>query len=430
MIKFAPCGNGIRPYARCTTLPFVLLMALLSTIQPAVAQDGYEFWDGKVRVNGYISQGWQSIEADQGARPEATDTASGFNRLRANIAFTAQVSERISAYLELGEEPNDFEGTEFGQISQDLAFLDIAVNDWLVFRTGNIVTTVQNFIPYSDGAIVQGNPLIGNSPIDFITAEQGVQLIGSHPLGEGLFRNLGWDVSITNPNFFENFDGDRPYQVAAKLRIKIAGGLEFGTGIFQVDGSDQFTPAGGNGAPSPGGGMTSALWFGDGDNYNFPGTPTNSNETHTAIIPGIDAFLWLVDAKWQPHRLPLMLRTWFGSAEDEWRYVDSSGAQTTFGLGAADVIDRNSKIQYAGGEGKYDLTESLYVAVRYSFAENDSEGASGETDLDRTQIGGGYWLNEATLIKTEYVRQSEGPGGPGQIGADWDGVTAELSVVF
>lgn len=406
-------------YAGCIGL------GLFTSLQAHAA----EFWDGKVKATGYLMQGWQSLEADAPARAAATDTSSGFNRLRVNLTFQAQISERISAYIELAEEPNDFEGAEFGQISQDLAFIDLQVNDWLIFRGGNIVNTVHNYIPFSDGAMVQGNPLIGNSPIDFITAEQGVQLVGTHQIGNGFVNNVGWDFAITNPNFFENFDADKPYQFFGKLRFGLNHGFNIGGGIFYADGSDQFNSLGGNAVPTPGAGKTSAIWHGDGDSYNFPGTATNSRETHTAIVPGIDVFMWQIDGKWQPEAFPVILRGWAGMAKDDWRYVNGAGVLASLS-GAADVVQQESEIMFFGVEGKYNFSDKIYGAVRYSYADNDSPGAVGDTSLDRIQVGAGYRFNKATLGKIEYVRQNEAAGGPGQIGGDWDGVSMEVSFVF
>lgn len=400
-----------------------------------VSAQAVELFDGKVDVKFYLAQGWQSaVETDSvsPAFPVATDAESGFRRLRANIVFTAQITDRLSAYLELAEEPNDWSTAEVGQISQDLAFIDYKLTDSLLFRFGNVVTTLQNYIPYSDGAVVQGNPLIGNSPIDFITAEQGIQLVGTHPISDGFVNNIGWDFTITNPNFLQagNFFEDMPYQFFGKVRFAMDHGLNFGGGIFYVDGSDQFISAGGSAVPAPGAGKTSAMFFGDGENYSLPGQSPNSRSMHVALIPGIDVFYWQLDAKWDVPTIPLTLRAWGGIAEDNWRYVNAGGAQTTFGLSPATVIEQDSEMPYYGVEGKFNLSDKFYVAARYSWAENDSPGATGDTDLDRIQVGGGYWINDSMLFKLEYISQSEGIGGPGQIGADWDGFGAEASIAF
>jgi hypothetical protein len=42
----------------------------------------------------------------------------------------------------------------------------------------------------------------------------------------------------------------------------------------------------------------------------------------------------------------------------------------------------------------------------------------------------GYWINDRTLWKVEYVNQDEGVNSGGQIGQGFDGFTSEISVKF
>ncbi len=399
-----------------------------------------EFWDGKVKMKGYLSQGWQDISADgvsNGGVPNDID--SGFRRLRFNLTFNFQLSERISGYVELAEEPDDWEDLEIGQISQDLAFVDIKLMDWVLFRTGNIVTTVANYIPFSDGAMVQGNPLIGNSPIDYITAEEGAQLVGNHEIGNSLLKTVGWDFAVTNPSFFESFREENTYQYFGKVRFAFAHGLNIGGGMFYNDISDAFDTAGVNPVPALGLGEASAIWHGDGDDYNLGnrgriGTIGNSRIGHAANVPGIDVFLWQLDALWTIPKTPVTLRAWGGMAEDDFRLVNAAGGQTTYHRGdAIGVVQQDSSVSYFGVEGKVKLPIkqfNTYLAARYSWADNTSEGATGDTTLDRIQVGGGWWANDSTLLKVEYVHQDEGANSPGNVNQEWGGVNAELSFTF
>jgi len=412
-------------------IPIVPLVCLCMQAQAA------EFWDGRVKVAGYLAQHWQSLEAD--GSTAAASAESGFSRLRLSLGFTYTVNERVGGYFEISEEPNDLGGADFGGGSgllQDLGWIDIKLSPEVTFRTGNLVTTLHNYIPYSDGGIVQGNPLIGNSPIDFITAEEGAQIIGNHSLsGNSLVKSIGWDVAVSNARFFETggFVDDQPYQFYGKLRFGMSHGFNIGGGVFFVDGSDQFTPGGGNGPLANGGGAASALFIGDGDNYNLTGTVAASRETHVALIPGVEATLIQLDAKWDIPSTLHTLRLWGGYAEDDWRHVDAGGTQTT-ALNrvdpAADLVKQDSELYYFGAEGVFRFNDDVYAAVRYSYADNDSPGAIGDTSLERIMIGAGWWFAERTLAKIEYVHQSEGDGGPGNINDDWDGVVGELSVSF
>lgn len=77
-----------------------------------------------------------------------------------------------------------------------------------------------------------------------------------------------------------------------------------------------------------------------------------------------------------------------------------------------------------------DVAESVYVAGRFTLVRNLSDWAGDENLLTRIQVGLGYRFWDYALLKAEYVRQTEETDSPGQIGAGWQGVLLELSVLF
>ena len=178
----------------------------------------------------YLAQGFQHIQADEGAFVnDNIRMESGFQRFRFNLDIAIKVNDIVSAYIDLGEEPNDFGSDDQFEISQDLAYIDIAVNgleQWqyeqtkLVFRAGNIVSTVFDFRGYSDGAAVQTNPLIGNSPVDFVTAESVAQVLWSHTPTLAAVAEVYADVGVTIPTFFEDYGPGRGYNYFGKVGIK------------------------------------------------------------------------------------------------------------------------------------------------------------------------------------------------------------------
>ena len=400
----------------------IACMAFGLTATPATA---FELLDGKIRADIYVMQAWQTLEADDNAyNLENSDTSSGFNRIRATIGLTLKLNDRISGYVELSEEPDDF-GDTF-QFSNDLAYLDYQITDPLVLRFGNLVTTTMNFLHYSDGAAVQTNPFSNNSIADFVTAESGIQLIGTHALN-GAFKSFGWDVGITKANFGEGegavFAADVPYQYMAKARLALSSAWSFGVGYFTVDGSDRLNPAGGNGVATG-----SGMWFGDGDNFNLPGSHnTAARDLHSGLVPGIDARLWSAEAQFEYAKG--YVRGSIGQGEDEWRFIGADGSQAVLSI-AADVVRSKSRVSFYTAETRFDVSPKVYIAGRYSYAQNDSPGVPGSPDQQRIQLGVGLWLTEGALIKAEYLRQLEERGGPGQIGDDLDGVMIETSVAF
>lgn len=64
----------------------------------------------KIQFSGAVMQSWQAgMEVDgAAANPANAESDSGFHRLRFALNVNAQVSERVSIFAELAEEPNDW----------------------------------------------------------------------------------------------------------------------------------------------------------------------------------------------------------------------------------------------------------------------------------------------------------------------------------
>lgn len=392
-----------------------------------------EFFDDKVHAKLMLMQGFQAIEANSGAFAISnTDMAPGFQRLRFNIELAVKIHDYVTAYADLGEEPNDFGTDDQFEISQDLGYIDLDIfglagraqqdQSWL-FRSGNIVSTVFDYRGYSDGAAVQSNPLIGNSPIDFVTAESGIQSLWSHKVSGSAITQVNADIGFTVPTFFEDYSGDRGFNTFGRLSLNTDFGLDLGLGWFISSLGDQvanraFTDV-----------QTAGLIQGDGDNYNFAASGASSRDTHAGLLPGLDASILQINAHYQASP-NTAFRAWAGIAKDGYSFVDGNGEQTVASQAVA-YQEIESEINYYVIEAtQYIKPNHLYIASRYSSVTNKSSAISGDKDLSRIQLGLGWWLTQNTLFKTEYVKQAEGNASAGQIGADWDGLTAELSVVF
>ncbi|MDO6486597.1 hypothetical protein Q4503_02725 [Colwellia sp. 6_MG-2023] len=395
--------------------------ALLALSVTATQVQAVEFMDGKLKINGAAMQSWQSaIEVDGAARaPEDQD--SGFHRLRYALTFNAQVTDHISVFAELAEEPNDNPN-----FAQDLAWIQFE-KDGMGLRVGNVISTTQNFIEYSDGAAVQSNPLIGNSPVDMITAEEGLWLYG-------LSDNYTWDAVLSKPSFVTDFSKDSGYNFGLRGTVGLGNGFSIGGGIFLTNadldcGSGNCTDPGG--AP-----IGSLIGVGDGDNYEF-GTDTDGvsgtpgRGSHFAIVPGINATIWQLDAQYETDNFKL--NAYYGQAQDDYSWADSSIAG--YRPVSANFTEQDSEVSFMSVKAKYNINNTVYLAARYSQSTNESTGISGDDTLDRIQLGLGYTIEENVLLKLEYVKQTEeafsgGQATDGTGEAEWDGIVAELSVTF
>jgi hypothetical protein len=88
--------------------------------------------------------------------------------------------------------------------------------------------------------------------------------------------------------------------------------------------------------------------------------------------------------------------------------------------------------QYAG-EGLYRFAGNrLYAAARYNVATGRPFGFTSDVNVDRTEIGGGWFLTQSLEAKGEYVKQNynDYPANNIRHDAEFHGVMVEAVVSF
>ena len=430
----------------------------LSKSAPAYVPAGQvnEFLNGRAEINFLALQNFQAIQVKRGAfRPADEVQSDGFGRLRVNLLLKFHITDHITADIDIAEEPNDFGNNgdrdfsfhqDYAGIEFDLFGLAGAAHDdaRLKLRIGNIGAAPFQFKGFQDGADNQGNALIGNGMTDYATAENGIELSYSKSLGGGTIR--GFDVSghMTTSSFGEAFQEDRGYNYKIQGALEFAGGFKAGLSVFQADQGDQLRFE--NGIASLAGVTTTNYRFGDGENYNFSASPSSERDTHIGVMPGLDQSILQLNLAYQPSP-ETSLTFMIGRSADDFTFADDAGNPvpgiTYFGVnGVADpngttfdstnVIAGESSVEYWIFEAqRYLIPKKFYVAARYAEAENTSDLiAQTDNKVERLQVAAGYWFNDRTLLKVEFVEQDEGANSGGQIGAGFDGFTSEISVKF
>ena len=377
------------------------LLLLVATAVPAQAQmeDG-ELPEIDFSVN--LMQSAQVLSVDG-----LDNTASGFHAARAGLNANVQFSENVSGLLMLESEPNDFGGASGASQFQpqvDFMVMNLQVSEGLTVQAGTPVTGLLNFRGFSDGPNVQGNPLIGNSPADNITAGEGVKLIGSFDeFGFDFTVNRGFGETVSNPE-----GGGTGLNYIGKVRYT---GSE--DEIFQV----------GAGAAIQSGTQGIVFANGDGENYylNLPvdkpdgsvgRSAISARNTHAALPDG--GVIAQADAKITPD--PLDIDLWGGFANES----DVNGTDT------------DAQAVFGGIGAKVNVSENFYLAGRFTVV-NDQEAPDGaDANLTRFQGGFGWMIFDRALLKVEGVTQSHGDTGVTRPApADsFGGVLTELSFNF
>ncbi len=415
-----------------------------------------EFLDGRVQVNFLAMQNYQAIQAKEGAfRPVDETQSDGFGRLRVNLMFKFKITDNITADIDIAEEPNDFgnNGDRDFSFHQDFAGIEFDMfgltgyereNASLILRAGNIGASPFQFKGFQDGADNQGNALIGNGINDYATAENGIQLSYTETFDNGLLRSYNVAGHMTTSSFGEAFQEDRGYNYRLQGTLNFAGGFKAGLNLFKANQGDQLVFE--DGLASLDGVTTANYRFGDGENYNFSASPSSERDTHVGVLPGLNQAIMQLNLAYQPSDQTSVI-VMLGKATDDYTFADTNGNAlagiTYFGTqGVVDaagtsfdsnqVIEADASVKYWAVEAQqYVIPETLYVAARYAESENTSDLIEQtDNDVTRLQVSAGYWINDRTLWKIEYVNQEEGVNSGGQIGAGFDGITSEISVKF
>ncbi|MEP1442748.1 MAG: hypothetical protein ABJK39_07040 [Hyphomicrobiales bacterium] len=442
----------------------------LEEIQAPVVEenDPLTLFDGRLKIGLGAAQHFNALQTDNNSTFFNIDagTDPSFQRLRFNLELTFHITDNVFAFVDIAEEPNDFQGLDAFSLNQDFGFIDLNLTGLagiesgpeVHFKTGNIgVGTFDGLHSFSDGSVVQGNPLIGNSPTSFGTAQSGAQLVISDQL-DGFIKSYSGDIAVTVPTFGGDSNPEKGFNLLTGFGVDTNVGLSFSTRFFlgggggQVGQGQSTAIAGTPGAFSLNGVQTDGLFAGDGDNYFLAsnnrfggnggtvgngsaggnGDGRSSRIFHQNLLPGIDAHILQFNAQYRSDFGPgTLIRAWGGFAESDFRFVDANGNQVSGGNPAGVGVTRQeSSISFFGvGVQQFLLKDKLYLAGRFTQVNNTTDGVANRGTLRRYQVGGGFFIDERSLIKVEYVNQDEEIGSAGQTGG-FDGVVSELSVRF
>ena len=430
---------------------------------------------GRLQIGLLAAQHFNALEADSGAFfaiDEETDAS--FQRLRFNLELTFHITDNVFGFVDIAEEPNDFQGLDPFSLNQDFGHIDLNLTGLagitegpeVHLKTGNIgVGTFDGNHAFSDGGAVQGNELIGNAPTSFGTAQSGAQIIISDNL-DGFIKSYSLDAAITVPTFGGDSNPGKDFNGLFGAGINTNNGIGFSTRFFVGQGGDQLGNAdeGGDsvilGATGSGdtifstaGVQGDGLFAGDGDNYFLAsnnrfganggnGDGRSSRIFHQNLLPGFDGWILQFNASYRADFGPgTLLRAWGGFAQSDFSFVDEFGQQTVGENGTAiGVVEQESSISFFGfGIQQFLVKDKFYVAGRYTQVINTSDDvnfelagdqdAGSQDTLERFQIGAGYFIDERTLFKVEYVNQDEDANSAGQTGG-FDGIVSELSIRF
>jgi hypothetical protein len=352
-------------------------------------------YDGfKMQWGAAFTQQFQSLKHENSQAPIPTaDTlikiGSGFNNAEANLYMDAQLARgmRVALTSYLSSRHHNETWVKDGYLLIDGSpweneTLD-KVMEYVTLRLGHMEINYGDMhFRRTDNGSAMFNPLVGNLLMDAFTTEVGGEVYVRKGEYMGMVAVTGGEVrgQVIKPE-------NRSPAVIAKVGYDKT--FEPGT-RFRITGSLYNTSKSNN----------NTLFSGNRSGSRYYYVLENKGATETAqawsgdVRPGMTRKVqaWVINPFVTYKGLEL-----FGN------YEQAKGRTLT------ETADR--KVTQWAAEGVYRfLNNNLYVAGRYNQVKGRVQDASGtptaaDVTVNRTQVGGGWFLTQTALAKLEYVKQ-------------------------
>ena len=351
-------------------------------------------YDGfKLNWGGSFTQEFQALHESNSAQPvivggvnqnQLLQIGSGFNNAMANMYLDAQLAKNIrvemTSYLSTRHHNDTWVKDGFLLIDGS-PWANTTLDNIMKYTTLKVGHFEVNYgdahFRSSDGGSTMFNPFIGNLIMNAFTTEVGAEAYVRDNGWMGMFGATGGEIrgtvrspSSRAPTYLGKVGFDR--QLNPELRLRLTGS------IYTTAKSINNTLYSGSRAGSP--------YF---DVLVNTTATTDGNAWTGDVQPGLSS-------KVQAMVLNPFVKyrgfEFFGNAEQ------------AKGRSAVETSDRTWH-QYAI-EGLYRFAwDDLYVGARYNTVKGRFAGFPNDVTVDRTEIGGGWFITSTIMMKTEYVRQ-------------------------
>lgn len=368
-----------------------------------------------VRMGGAFALQYQAIEHKNSGAVELIGMRNNFNLATANLDLDAELADGIRlhlrTYLSSRHHPEPYVKGGYMQVD-NLNFIQEGfledIMDKLTIRVGHMENNYGDaHFRRSDNAQALYNPFVGNLIMDSFTTEVG---------GELTYQNNGWlgVVGVTNGKLNQavgNVDANRTKgaflaklgydtQVDEDLRLRLTGSVYYTSKAHNVYLYSADRAGGRYYFVMEEPGATSAGAFRSG---RFD--PALTNEI-TAIM--INPFVKYKGLEF------------FGVYERATGKAISESSTRSFDQFSAELLYR------------FGANEDFYIGGRYNLVKGEQFGTGNDIEIDRFNIGGGWFLTDNIMAKLEYVKQTySGFDATSKFdGGKFDGIMLEAVISF
>lgn len=309
----------------------------------------------------------------------------GFNNSTANLYLHSQLAPgmRVMLSMYLSSRHHNEAWVKDGYLQVDESPIEFAplqaLMQYLTIKVGHMeINYGDAHFRRSDNGNAMFNPFVGNYLLDSFTTEVGAEvyvkaknLIAMGGVTGGEVRGTVINPDKRGPAFIGKLGFDK--QLNPDLRVRLTGSVY-----------------------KSGKAASNTLFSGDRAGSRFYWVMENTAATETGnfrsglIVPG---FANEVTAMVANPFVKLRGLEVFGVIERTEGRASTEPADRTWNQYAVDAVYR-----FLPGE-------KLFVAGRYNTAKGELKGITNKVSVDRFEIGGGWFITPAVLLKAEYVNQ-------------------------
>jgi len=372
----------------------------------APVQDDSEFDGFAVKLGGAFTQQMQAIEHSSDGT-DLTEIGRGFNLATANLDLDAQMAQgirlHVRTYLSSRHHPEAWVKGGYLQVNELPMFNSSAVDALM----SNLSIRAGHFMPNygdahfrrTDNADAIHNPFVGNNIVDAFTTEVGAEATYQ----SNGFLVMGGFGGALNPSV------TTPDDRAPSWRGKLGYDSRILSGLARVR-------------------LTGSVYYTANANDGQLHSGDRAGSRYYSVVEGGD-WSGRVRVNYGEQTTAYMLNP----------FVKVGGLEL-FGTietisGEASGLDDGQANQYAVEAIYRFLNDDLFVGARYNTMNGDvnlGDAGWNDVEVNRWQLGAGWFMTENILVKAEYVTQSyeDYPNGLAQTGAEFDGLMIEGVVSF
>lgn len=356
--------------------------------------DDVPFTNLKIGFGAAFTQQFQGLDHSNAAAPKVTNGVDanqliqighGFNNAVANLYMDAQLAKgiRVEVTTNLSSRHHQDAWVNDGYLLVDASPIDVnvlnSIMKYLTLRVGHFeVDYGDAHYRRTDNGLAMYNPFVGNYIMDAYTTEIGGEMyvrangfIAMAGVTGGEIHGQVTQPQKRSPTFLGKLGFDK--QLDSDLRVRLTG---------SVYGKSRS--------------VNNTLYSGDRAGSRYYDVMENTASTEDA-----NAWSGAIQPKLSSKITAVVVNPFV-----KYRGFEFFGnAEQAKGRSAAETTDRTWH-QYVG-EGLYRfLGERLYVGGRYNYVKGSFLGMPNDVSVDRTQVGGGWFVTPTVLLKSEFMVQN------------------------